>query len=152
MDLHKTLEENRILRDKHNPPYRGPSVILRINDPSFTINHNTLMNYWKGGFVQAHIYGNIDTVPQLFFGGRPSLKDQLHFVGFFSEGYGSSYYQQKRGSPALKKCQKIMCHNKIYNKKDFLNWARKGHPDHGGDTEVFQEIHQCVSKEDYCGS
>ncbi len=48
-------------------------------------------------------------------------------------------------------CDEIMCQNKIYNRKGYLKWSQKGgHPDKGGRTAVFQDVLNCVARENYC--
>jgi len=40
-------------------------------------------------------------------------------------------------------CKEFLFEKNISNKKDFLEWALKNHPDKGGDVKVFDEISSC---------
>ena len=51
----------------------------------------------------------------------------------------------------LSTCANLMCSNNISNKRNFRKWAAKGgHPDKGGSTERFQDVINCIHKDQYC--
>ena len=45
-----------------------------------------------------------------------------------------------------KTCPEILGAESIANRRDFLKWALKNHPDKGGDTKKFQKVSGCIDQ------